>query len=100
MLDPYLSLLDVKATHVILGHVGPIEEPNVGTLVFGNRSISGSLVGGISDTQEVLDFCAEHQIYPHCEMIRMDQINEAFDRLGRGDIAHRFVIDMASLKSE
>jgi uncharacterized zinc-type alcohol dehydrogenase-like protein len=98
--DPYLSLLDVKATHVILGHVGPIEEPNVGTLVFGNRSISGSLVGGISDTQEVLDFCAEHQIYPHCEMIRMDQINEAFDRLGRGDIAHRFVIDMASLKSE
>ena len=96
---PYLSLLDVKGTLVITGHPGPLEEPNAIAMIFGNKSISGSLVGGIPDTQEVLDFCARHNIHPQCEMIRMDQINEAFKRLERGELSHRFVIDMASFKS-
>ncbi|NEP18889.1 MAG: NADP-dependent alcohol dehydrogenase [Leptolyngbya sp. SIO4C1] len=69
-----------------------------GALMFGQKSVAGSMVGGIPDTQEVLDFCAKHDIHPNCEMIRIDEINEAFKRLERGEIAHRFVIDMASLK--
>jgi len=66
-------------------------------LIMGRRRISGSLIGGIAQTQEVLNFCAEHNVYPDCEMIRMDQINDAFSRLKQGDLAHRFVIDMSSL---
>ena len=59
--------------------------------------MAGSLIGGIAETQEVLDFCAEHQIYPECQMIKMDEINDAFEHLAQGDFAHRIVIDMASL---
>ena len=66
-------------------------------LVMGRRRVAGSLIGGIKETQEVLDFCAEHDVYPECEMIKMDQINDAFARLAQGDLAHRFVIDMSSL---
>lgn len=94
---PYLPLLDVDGTLVIVGQVGPLEEPMTLPLIFGRRRVAGSLIGGIKETQEVLDFCAEHNIHPDCEMIRMDQINEAFSHLAKGDISHRFVIDMASL---
>jgi alcohol dehydrogenase (NADP+) len=57
------------------------------------------LIGGIAQTQEVLNFCADHNVYPECEMIRMDQINDAFSRLKKRDLAHRFVIDMSSLSA-
>ena len=59
--------------------------------------MAGSLVGGVRETQEMLDFCAEHQIVSDVEMIRMDQIDEAYERLERGDVRYRFVIDMATL---
>lgn len=95
--NPYLPLLDVDATLVLVGHVGPVDEPITTPLILGRRRIAGSPIGGIAETQELLDFCARKNILPDCEMIRMDQINEAFDRLERADVRYRFVIDMASL---
>lgn len=99
-LNLYLPLLDVDGTLVVVGQVGPVEEPSTMPLIFARRRVAGSLIGGIAQTQEVLDFCAQHNIHPDCEMIRMDEINDAFARLAKGDIAHRFVIDMATLKDE
>lgn len=98
-INVYAPLLDVDGTLVIVGQVGPIEEPNTWPLIGGRRRIAGSLIGGIKETQEVLDFCAEHQVYPECEMISMNQINDAFERMAKGDMAHRIVIDMASLEA-
>lgn len=94
---PYVPLLDIDGTLVIVGQIGPMQEPNTVPMILGRRRIAGSLIGGIAETQEVLDFCAKHKIHPDCEMIRMDQINDAFTRLKKGEIAHRFVIDMATL---
>ncbi|MBK1710458.1 MULTISPECIES: NAD(P)-dependent alcohol dehydrogenase [Marichromatium] len=96
-LNVYTPLLDVDGSLVIVGQIGPLEAPMTTPLVFGRRRVAGSLIGGIAETQEVLDFCAEHQIYPECEMIRIEQINDAFARLAEGEFAHRIVIDMASL---
>jgi uncharacterized zinc-type alcohol dehydrogenase-like protein len=62
----------------------------------GRRRVSGSPIGGIAETQEMLDFCAAKNILPDCEMIRMEEINAAFVRLERADVRYRFVIDMAS----
>ncbi len=93
-LNIYTPLLDVDGTLVIVGQIGPMEEPLTMPLVFGRRRVAGSLIGGIRETQEVLDFCAEHDIHPVCEMIPLAGINEAFRQLAKGDIAHRFVIDM------
>lgn len=97
-ITPYIPLLDIKGTLVMVGQVGPLDEPNIMPLIFGNRSVTGSMIGGISQTQEVLDFCAEHNIHPECEMIRMDQINDALTRLEKGEVPHRIVIDMATLE--
>lgn len=94
----YASLLDIDGTLVVVGQVGPLEELMSVPLVFGRRRVAGSLIGGIAETQEVLDFCAQHNVYPDCEMIKMEQINDAFARLAKGDLAHRFVIDMSSLQ--
>jgi alcohol dehydrogenase (NADP+) len=93
----YTPLLDLDGSLVIVGQVGPLEEPMTLPLIFARRRIAGSLIGGIAETQELLEFCAEHQIYPECELIKMDEINHAFKQLESGDLAHRFVIDMASL---
>lgn len=95
----YTPLLDIDGSLVIVGQIGPIEEPMTWPLVAGRRRVAGSLIGGIKETQEVLDFCAAHDIYPECEMINIDQINDAFERLSKGDMAHRIVIDMASLEA-
>ncbi|MGO1298211.1 MAG: NAD(P)-dependent alcohol dehydrogenase, partial [Vibrio sp.] len=99
-LNPYMSLLDVDGTLVIVGQIGPLEEVVTYPLVLGRRRIAGSLIGGIEQTQEVLDFCAEHNVYPECELIKIDQINSAFERLAEGDLSHRFVIDMQSLNAD
>lgn len=96
----YTPLLDLDGSLVIVGQVGPLAEPMTTPLIFGRRRIAGSLIGGIAETQELLEFCAEHDVYPECEMIRMDQINDAFKQLESGDLAHRFVIDMASLSAK
>ena len=94
---PYAPLLDVDGTLVIVGQVGPMNEFMSVPMIMGRRRIAGSLIGGIKETQEVLDFCAEHNIHPICEIIRPDQVNEAYAVMGKGDIAHRYVMDMSSL---
>jgi uncharacterized zinc-type alcohol dehydrogenase-like protein len=96
-LDSYVSLLDVDATLVMVGQIGPMEEQNTVPMILGRRRIAGSPIGGIRETQDMLDLCAEKNILPECEMIRMDEINEAFDRMERADVRYRFVIDMGSL---
>jgi uncharacterized zinc-type alcohol dehydrogenase-like protein len=96
-LDPYIPLLDVDGTLVIVGQIGPINEMSTVPLLLGRRRVAGSPIGGIRETQEMLDFCAEKNILPDCEMIRMDQINDAYERMERADVRYRFVIDMASL---
>lgn len=93
----YTPLLDVNGSLVIVGQIGPLEEPVTAPLVLGRRSVAGSLIGGIKETQEVLDFCAEHDIHPECKMIRPDEVNDAFAHLAEGDVAHRFVMDMSTL---
>jgi alcohol dehydrogenase (NADP+) len=84
-----------------LTQVGVPPEPlsvNVGSLIFGRRSFSGSLIGGIKETQEMLDFCGKHNVTSDIELIPIGNINEAYDRLVKGDVKYRFVIDMATLK--
>ncbi|PTQ71456.1 NAD(P)-dependent alcohol dehydrogenase [Pseudomonas sp. GV071] len=95
--SPYMALLDVDGTLVIVGQIGPIDQQLTLPFVLGRRRLAGSPIGGIAETQEMLDFCARKNILPDCEMIRMDEINEAFERMERSDVRYRFVIDMASL---
>lgn len=68
-------------------------------MIMGRRSIAASVIGGIAETQEMLDFCAEHNIVPDVEMIDMQTINDAYERMLKSDVKYRFVIDMASLKA-
>lgn len=96
-LDPYVPLLDVDGTLALVGQLGPMEEQNTVPLLVGRRRIAGSPIGGIAETQEMLDFCAKKGVLPDCEMIRMEEVNDAFKRLERADVRYRFVIDMASL---
>ena len=77
----------------------PHPSPNVGGLIFRRRSLAGSLIGGIRETQEMLDFCAEHNIVSDIELIPMAGINDAYQRMLKSDVKYRFVIDMATLKS-
>jgi alcohol dehydrogenase (NADP+) len=98
-INAYLLLLKRDGN---LTQVGVPPEPlslNVGSLVFGRRSLSGSLIGGIKETQEMLDFCGQHNITADIELIPIQKINEAYDRLVKSDVKYRFVIDMASLKA-
>ncbi len=97
-LDAYTALLKRDGTLCLVGvPENPHPSPNVGPLIFRRRAIAGSLIGGIKETQEMLDFCAEHGIVSDIEMIRMQQIDDAYERMLRSDVKYRFVIDMASL---
>jgi uncharacterized zinc-type alcohol dehydrogenase-like protein len=83
--------------------VGAPDKPHVVaafSLIFRRRSLSGSLIGGIAETQEMLDFCGKHNITADVEVIPIQKVNEAYDRLSRADVKYRFSIDMASLKSQ
>jgi uncharacterized zinc-type alcohol dehydrogenase-like protein len=96
-LGTYLPLLDVNGSLVIVGQVGPLEEIATPNLIMGRKSVAGSLIGGIKETQEVLDFCAEHDIHPVCEIIPMEDVNKAWTKLVEESPDHRIVIDMSSL---
>ncbi|ACO79696.1 Zinc-containing alcohol dehydrogenase [Azotobacter vinelandii CA] len=97
-LDAFLSLLKRDGTLTLVGApASPHPSPDVFNLIFKRRSIAGSMIGGIPETQEMLDFCAEHGIVADIELIRAEQINEAYERMLRGDIKYRFVIDSATL---
>jgi uncharacterized zinc-type alcohol dehydrogenase-like protein len=98
-LDAYLKLLKRDGTLVLVGvPEHPHPSPNIANLIFRRRSIGGSLIGGIAETQEMLDFCGQHGIVSDIEMIPMQKINEAYDRMQRSDVRYRFVIDLASIK--
>ncbi|GGK85044.1 NAD(P)-dependent alcohol dehydrogenase [Rufibacter glacialis] len=98
-LDMYASLLRRDGTMILLGVPPEAPELHAGTLIFGRRRIAGSLIGGIAETQEMLDYCAEHNILSDIEVININQINTAYDRMLAGDVKYRFVIDMASLEN-
>ena len=96
----YIPTLANSATLVMVGYLGPLEPTlNTAALVLNRQAIAGSLIGGIAETQEMLDFCGKHNIVSDIELIRIDEINTAFERLLKSDVRYRFVIDMASLKN-
>ncbi|MDC6389368.1 NAD(P)-dependent alcohol dehydrogenase [Maribacter sp. PR1] len=97
-MNPYVNLLKRDATMVIVGAVEPLDPLHGGSLIMGRKSIAGSLIGGIRETQQMLDFCGEHNVVCDIEMIDIQNINEAYDRLQKSDVKYRFVIDMKSLK--
>ena len=100
-LNPYLGCLKVEGVHVLLGQITPLNNPvDASALVMGRRSILGSVIGGIAETQEVLDFCAEKGISCDVEMLDIRNIGEAYERMKRSDVRYRFVIDIATLKED
>jgi uncharacterized zinc-type alcohol dehydrogenase-like protein len=98
-MNPYVALLKRDATMVLVGAIEPLDPVHGGGLIGGRKRIAGSVIGGIKETQEMLDFCGEHNIVSDIEMIDMQNINEAFDRVVKSDVKYRFVIDMKSLKN-
>lgn len=97
-LDIFLTLLKRDGAMTLVGAPSsPHPSPGVFNLIMKRRSLAGSLIGGIEETQEMLDFCAEHGILSDIELIRMQEIEPAYDRMLRGDVKYRFVIDMASM---
>lgn len=98
--QPYMHLLKVHGVHVIVGAIEPLPSVHSMLLVAWQRSLAGSMIGGIAETQELLDFCAAKNILPETETIAIQDINHAFERMERSDVKYRFVIDMASLKQE
>ncbi|WP_373074509.1 NAD(P)-dependent alcohol dehydrogenase [Zeaxanthinibacter enoshimensis] len=98
-INPYINLLKRDATMVLVGAIEPLDAVHGGGLVMGRKRVAGSLIGGIAETQEMLDFCGEHNIVSDVEIINMDNINEAYDRVTSSDVKYRFVIDMNSLKN-
>ncbi|MBC7681911.1 MAG: zinc-binding dehydrogenase, partial [Ferruginibacter sp.] len=97
-LDVFLGLLKLDGTMTLVGAPEtPHPSPNVFGLIMKRRRLAGSLIGGIKETQEMLDFCAEHGIVSDIEPIRMDQIETAYTRMLKSDVKYRFVIDMTTL---
>ena len=96
-LDPYLRLVRTHGALVLVGVIDTIPAFSSRLLIGGRKTLSGSAIGGIAETQELLDFCAEKGIVADCEMTTMPQINEAFERMEKGDVRYRFVVDMQTL---
>jgi uncharacterized zinc-type alcohol dehydrogenase-like protein len=96
-LNMYVGLLKTKGVHICIGVPPAAYELYPMGLIFGRKSIVGSLIGGLPETQEMLDYCAEHGIVSDIELIDIKNINEAYDRMIKGDVRYRFVIDMATL---
>jgi uncharacterized zinc-type alcohol dehydrogenase-like protein len=98
-LNPYVATLATDGTLVLVGYLGPLEDAlNTAPLVLRRKAVAGSLIGGLPETQEMLDYCGAHGIVSDVEIIRMDEINTAYARMQKSDVKYRFVIDMASLK--
>lgn len=98
-LNPYMSTLAVSGTLVLVGYLGPLAPAlDSAPLVLGRKAVAGSLIGGIAETQEMLDFCGAHGITADVELIAMADINRAYERMLRSDVKYRFVIDLASLQ--
>mgnify|MGYP001813875377 CR=1 FL=1 len=96
--NPYIATLNTNGTLVVLGYLGPLDPPLVTVpMIMGRKSMAGSLIGGISETQELLDFCGKHNITSDVEMIAIQDINTAYERMLKSDVKYRFVIDMKSI---
>ncbi len=95
--NQYLGLLKTNGIHICVGAPPTPAQIHAFSLIGGRKSIAGSLIGGLPETQEMLDYCAQHQIVSDIEMIRIQDIHSAYDRMLRGDVKYRFVIDLASL---
>ncbi|MBF0271751.1 MAG: NAD(P)-dependent alcohol dehydrogenase [Magnetococcales bacterium] len=99
-LNPYLPTLTLNGTLVLVGYLGDLHPMlNTVSLIMGRRSVAGSVIGGIAETQEMLDFCGQHGITSDIEVIRIQEINEAYERMLKSDVKYRFVIDLASLNA-
>jgi uncharacterized zinc-type alcohol dehydrogenase-like protein len=97
-LDPYTALLKQDATMALVGLPEKFPVLNVGNLIFKRAALSGSMIGGMPETQEMLDYCGQHNITADVEVIPIQKINEAYERMLKQDVKYRFVIDMSSLK--
>ena len=95
-LDPYLQLLDTDGTLVVIGLPGKPYAVNAGTLLNGRRSIAGSMIGGIPEIEEMMEFCGQHNIVSDVEVINADYINKAYERTVASDVKYRFVIDAST----
>lgn len=99
-LNPYVATLNTNGTLVVVGYLGPLDPMLVTVpMIMGRKSVAGSLIGGIAETQELLDFCGKHNITSDVEIINIQDINQAYERMLNSDVKYRFVIDMKSLKS-
>ena len=100
-LNPYIATLKPDGALVLVGYLGPLEPTlNTAPMVYRGKTLAGSLIGGLGETQEMLDFCAEHGVTSDVELIAIQDINRAYQRLLNGDVKYRFVIDLASLRTE
>ena len=98
-LNPYIGTLNTNGTLVVVGYLGPLDPMLVTVpMIMGRKSVAGSLIGGIAETQELLDFCGKHNITSDVEVIKIQDINKAYERMLKSDLHYRFVIDMKSLK--
>lgn len=95
--NPYIMLLKRDATMVFVGALEPLENLNSRLLIGKRKNVAGSMIGGIRETQEMLDFCGEHNIVSDIEVIPMQAVNKAYERVMKSDVKYRFVIDMSSL---
>ena len=99
-INAYLHMLGLDGNITLVGAPETPLQVSAFALIFGRKSLSGSLIGGIKETQEMLDFCGEHNITADVEIIPIQQVNEAYERMTKSDVKYRFSIDIASLKSE
>ncbi|WP_165043711.1 NAD(P)-dependent alcohol dehydrogenase [Dysgonomonas sp. ZJ709] len=98
-INPYVSTLNISGTLVLVGYLGELDPMlNTVPMIMGRKTVAGSVIGGIAETQEMLDFCGKHNIVSEVEIIKMQDINTAYERMLKSDVRYRFVIDMASLK--
>ncbi|HEX4300456.1 MAG TPA: NAD(P)-dependent alcohol dehydrogenase, partial [Gammaproteobacteria bacterium] len=97
--NPYIATVRRDGDYVLVGQLTPLVPPlNPSPLMGGRKSVSGSMIGGIAETQEMLDFCGKHDIVSDVEVIKIQDVNTAYERMLKSDVRYRFVIDMASLK--
>lgn len=100
-INPYVATLASDSALILVGYLGPLEPTlNTAPLVYRGKSVAGSLIGGLAETQEMLNFCGKHGITSDIEIIDIQDVNEAYERLLKADVRYRFVIDMQSLKSK
>ncbi|MBX2846043.1 MAG: NAD(P)-dependent alcohol dehydrogenase [Saprospiraceae bacterium] len=98
-MDPYLALLAVDGIMIMVGAIEPLKPFHGGSIIGGRKTIAGSMIGGLKETQEMLDFCGQHNIVSDIELIQMQEVNQAYERVIKGDVKYRFVIDMDSLRN-